>query len=238
MNHSIKRRDLMLLRWTSFVLMLAMFGPVTSSAAEYRLEMVDCLPEGVDPSMVKQLEPQHIKLKNGDSTELCEIWIAKSWTTGGEGEQEGDFAPTFYPLLPGSLVGVLRVLSPSLDFREQELPAGVYTLRYALQPDLDVHHESHESRDFLLILPAGDDRSPEPMTDPEKMVELSTAVTLTTHPSIIPLVKPVDTDRAELLRPDELDPNGSILLLNGRDGEGKKIPLELIVIRAAEEAAP
>lgn len=228
----------MLLRGMSFLLVLAMFGQVSSGAAEDRLEMVDGVPEGVDPSIVKQLEPRHIKLKSSDAAELCEIWIAKNWKTGGEGGHEGDFAPTFYPLLPGSLVGVMRVSSPSLDFREQELPAGVYTLRYALQPDLDVHHESHESRDFLLLLPAGDDRSPEPMTDPEKMVEMSAAVTLTTHPSIIPLVKPVETDRTELLRADELDPNGSILLLNGRDAEGKKIPIELIVIRAAEEVAP
>lgn len=224
----------MLNRGMVLCLTLALCSPLSARAAEFRLEMAEGAPEGIDASIVEQLAPRHIKLRLDNSEDLCEIWIAKTWKTGGEGEQEGDFAPTFYPLLPGSLVGVMRVSRASVDFREQELPAGVYTLRYALQPDLDVHHESHESRDFLLLLPAREDKSPEPMTDAEKMIELSAGITLTTHPSIVPLVKPTDVDRAEPLRADEKDPNGSILLLNGSDAAGKKIPLELIVIRAAE----
>ena len=201
--------------------------------ADCQLNMVDGTPAGVDASIVKQLDPHHLRIKLDDGEDLCELWIAKTWKTGGEEGQEGDFAPIVYPLLPGGLIGVLKVSRPCVDFREQELPAGVYTLRYALQPDLDVHHESHESRDFLLLLPAAEDKSPEVITDPEKLVKLSAAITLTTHPSIVPLVKPGEVDREDLLRRDEKDSEGWLLLLRGADAEGKKIPLELIVIKAA-----
>lgn len=203
-------------------------------AADAQLKMIDGAPAGVDASIAKQLDPHHMRIQLDDGEDLCELWVAKSWKTGGEEGQEGDFAPIFYPLLPGGLIGVLKVSRPCVDFREQELPAGVYTLRYALQPDLDVHHESHESRDFLLLVPAAEDKSPDVFTDPEKLVELSAAITLTTHPSIVPLVKPGEVDRDEPLRRDEKDADGWLLLLRGADAEGKKIPLELILIKAAK----
>lgn len=205
-----------------------------AGAADCKSDMVDGAPQGVDASIVQQLDPHHWRIQLEDGSDLCELWVAKTWKTSSEEAPAEEFAPIFYPLLPGGLIGVLKVARPCLDFREQELPAGVYTLRYALQPDLDVHHESHESRDFLLLVPADDDKSPDVFADPEKLVELSARVTLTTHPSIIPLVKPGEVDREEPLRRDEKDPNGWLLLLKGAEAGGKKIPLELILIKGAE----
>ncbi|MBX3415892.1 MAG: hypothetical protein KF708_24640 [Pirellulales bacterium] len=220
-----------LLPW-SFVCLLGLVSPLVG--AEGKTDLIEGMPAGVDASIVKQLDPRHVRIQLDDGDDLCELWVAKTWKTAGEEAPAEDFAPIFYPLQPGSLIGVLKVARPCLDFREQELPAGVYTLRYALQPDLDVHHESHESRDFLLLLPAKEDKSPDPLSDPDKLIELSAAVTLTTHPSIIPLVKPGEVEREEPLRRDEKDPDGWLLLLRGEDAQGTKIPLELIVIKPAE----
>ncbi len=205
--------------------------------AECRLVGVTDKPTGVDPSILERLTTggQVLRLTDdeGDETELCRVWVSKTWTLGPPGEVTGDFAPILYPLAPGSLVGVVQLSRGCIDFRDQELPAGTYTLRYAVQPDLDVHRESHDSRDFLVLLPVEDDRSPELMADEKQLLTLSAKVTLTPHPAIIPLTKPGDGPHDVAIRRDERDPNGWILSLCGHDQQQQPVPLDLIVLRAS-----
>ena len=47
------------------------------------------------------------------------------------------------------------------DYRKQKVPAGVYTLRLALQPVSDDHGGTAPYRDFCLLSPAADDRKPD-----------------------------------------------------------------------------
>lgn len=207
-----------------------------AESEELRLQQAEGLPPGVAPAVAKMIEPQHVKLQTADGDDLCEIWTTKTWETGGEPGQPDDFAPIDYSLLPGSLVGALALHAPCVDVREQELPPGVYTLRYAVQPDLDTHQDSHDSRDFLLLLPAAEDAAPEPIADFKRLMAVSASVIQTTHPAVIPLVKPTAVDRQQPLRVDDKDPEGRILLLRGRDAEGETIPLELIVVRKSSGA--
>lgn len=200
------------------------------------LQQAEGLPRGLAQAVAQHLEPRHIKLQTADGDDLCEFWTAKKWESGGERGQPDDFAPIDYQLLPGSLVGAVALLAPCVDVREQELPPAVYTLRYAVQPDLDTHRDSHDSRDFLLLMPAADDVTPEAITDFKRLMAVSASVIQTTHPAVIPLVKPIATDRKEPLRVDDKDPAGRILLLRGHDGAGETIPLELIVVRRSAAA--
>lgn len=203
---------------------------------ELTLHSADGLPQGLAPAVSEKLEPRRLKLKTADGDDLCEIWTTNTWETGGERGQPDDFAPIDYGLLPGSLVGALALLAPCVDVREQELPPGLYTLRYAVQPDLDTHRDSHDSRDFLLLLPAADDLAPEAIIDLKRLMAASASVIQTTHPAVIPLVKPTATERQELLRVDDKDPQGRILLLRGRSANEETIPLELIVPRRSTTA--
>ena len=54
----------------------------------------------------------------------------------------------------GALVGAIRVEGAWRDYRDREVPAGVYTLRYARQPPLKEHAGVAPTRDFLLLVPA------------------------------------------------------------------------------------
>lgn len=225
---------------STLFLTLACIAQLNPCAAECLVEIVSGAPEGVDKSIMKQLEARHVKLRRNGEFDLCEIWIARSWSTRGKlakSNPEADSplasVPIDYDLLPGSLVGVLKVTSPCLDLRQQEIPTGTYTLRYAVQPAYECHRESHESRDFVLLLSPKVDRSPDPIGDSERMFSSSAEAVETGHPAFLPMVKPLHTSRGDALRRDNRDPDGWILLLKGHDERGKSTPLEIIVPYAA-----
>jgi hypothetical protein len=61
-------------------------------------------------------------------------------------------------LEPGTLLGLLHAPRGARDARGEEVPAGRYTLRYAVQPRLKDHVEVSAYRDFALLVPARRDR--------------------------------------------------------------------------------
>ncbi len=211
----------------TFLCALSLCGSIW--AREYNVQTVSNLPEGVDSSIAEQLEPDHIKIVTDDESTLCEIWLARSWKTTTLEEAAEDEAPVYYPLLPGSLIGVVHVAAPCYDLRQQEIPVGVYTLRYAVQPTFEAHRDTHESRDFLILLSPDDDDSPETIDDPDQLIGWSAEAVGAPHPAFLPLLKARDTTRENLLRTDDRNPDGWVLLLKGLTEEAKKLPLELIL---------
>ena len=210
---------------------LVCIAGVALPAAEYKVELVEGAVQGVDPVIAKLLSARHIKVRLEDE-ELCEIWLTKSWQTHDTSKQPASNPPIDYRLLPGSLVGVIKVSRTLFDLRDQEIPAGVYTLRYAVQPQFEAHRDSHESRDFLLLLSPEVDKSPEPVAKADKMIADSAESIQSMHPAFMPLVKPAENDRSKNVRRDERDENGWILMVTGSDESGKKIPLDMILLRA------
>jgi hypothetical protein len=218
---------------TVAMLALSWPAPLTLRASDCSVEIVSGVPEGIDAKIAKQLDARHVKLRMNDEYDLCEIWIARPWTTGGESKPVDDAPPIVYPLLPGSLVGVLHVSRACVDVRAQEIPPGYYTLRYAVQPTFVAHQDSHETRDFLLLVSPKVDTSPEPIRDADQLIAWSGEAVQALHPGFLPLVKPSDVGRETLLRRDDRDAEGWILLLNGKDENGTNMPLEVIVLHAA-----
>ena len=99
-----------------------------------------------------------------------------------------------YEIRPGSFVGVARLLAPWTDAKGQRIPAGLYSLRYALQPLTKDHFGTTPDRDFLLMLPAGKDGNPAPRKDFEAMLAASRGISGTGHPAVIALVPPDSRD--------------------------------------------
>lgn len=241
-----------MLRVTSLLAFaLLLLSPGRLVAVECTAEMVDGLPEGVDPSIVEKLEPKHVKLVLADDQELCQIWTTKQWTPASaepavkveketaEPPAEGDdaaakAAPVTYKIQPGSLVGVIQIANTALDLRQQEIPAGTYTLRYAVQPTFEAHRDTHDTRDFLLLISPEKDTSPEVRKDADELIGWSADSVGAPHPAFLPLVKPADGNPKSPLRPDERDPEGWVLRLEGKTSDGKPAPMELIVLMSAD----
>ena len=96
-------------------------------------------------------------------------------------------------------MGVLRFPRKGADFRGQEIAAGAYTLRYGDQPVDGNHVGTFDTRDFLLLLPAGADESPAALAEAD-LFEKSAQAAGSTHPAILPLVKPAGDGAKPTLR--------------------------------------
>src|SRR5690349_11244170 len=60
----------------------------------------------------------------------------------------------------GTLIGVAKLDADVRDIRGHLMKAGVYTLRYGIQPATDDHFGISPFRDFLLLSPAAIDKDP------------------------------------------------------------------------------
>jgi len=168
----------------SFAAALLLVISSAALAADYTVApLMQGPPKGVSAEIAKLLSPAGLKVTNGARTE-CEIWLLKQWPA-----KEG-FKPTtsiLYPFEMGELIGVIRFPRKAGDFRGQEIPAGVYTLRYALQPEDGNHVGTSETRDFLLMLPVAADTTAK-VLDKEALFKLSKEAAETTHPAMLSLL--------------------------------------------------
>lgn len=83
-----------------------------------------------------------------------------------------------------TVMGVVKLDQPWADFRNQEIPAGVYTLRLAFQPQDGDHMGTAPFNDFFLLLPAKLDQTADKM-DVRDMQDLSAAAPGGTHPGVM-----------------------------------------------------
>src|SRR3990172_627846 len=117
----------------------------------------------------------------GPEGPLCEIWLQKAVPTRSNAGMELGIA---YPqIAEGTLVGAVRFLAETNDFRRLRVKPGVYTMRYALHPTDGNHMGVAAQRDFLLLAPAAADANPAGMTYNEA-VALSRKASGTSHPSV------------------------------------------------------
>jgi hypothetical protein len=159
---------------------------LTVSAQEYRVERLEMPPpEGVAPAIAEQLAPAGYKVMVGKRT-ICEIWPSSVWPVAADFTSSSS---VIYPFEMGQLIGVVRYPRKGGDFRGREIPKGVYTMRYGLQPQDGNHVGTSDTRDFLLLLAAGDDTDPLPLDKP-RLFKLSAKTSGTTHPAMLSLLAP------------------------------------------------
>ena len=77
------------------------------------------------------------------------------------------------------------VVKPLTDYKKQRIPAGLYTLRLAIQPQDGDHMGTAPYNEFCLFCPAAEDKKPDPLTVKD-LRELSTKST-DNHPGVFVL---------------------------------------------------
>jgi hypothetical protein len=210
-------------------LAILLLGTTPAVADDYQLAKVTALPEGVPTELQQVLSPQGQQV-TGSSGPVCEFWFAKSFEV-----REG-FTPTLsvkYPLVPGSFVGLLRVVRPEefTDFRGQELLEGIYTLRYGQQPEDGNHIGTSELADFLLAIPMEQDTSTKIIDSADDVNSKSAEAAGTTHPAIFSLLPIEQAADAPSLAHDEKQEFW--ILQIGTDGT-RKTGLRMVVIGFTE----
>jgi hypothetical protein len=125
------------------------------------------------------LQSTVVRLAEGDKPAL-ELWVRKEIPLASKP------APDVFPLRAvkqGTLLGAVKVYQERYDFKDDEIPPGVYVARFALQPEDGNHLGTSPSPTFVLLSPAADDRRLEGSTDPDELSEASSMINAAEHPS-------------------------------------------------------
>ena len=208
---------------------------VSSAAAQqYTVAKIDspAPSDAVAAEIAALLLPAGVKVSKGSSVH-CEIWPAKEWPIAANAQVGGE---VLYPLTPGQVIGVIRMARKANDFRDQDIPAGTYVLRYAQQPVDGAHVGTSPTRDFLALIPAAKDKDPNPI-DFKTLAEKSKETTGASHPAILSLQKAESGGEAISIREDS-DRGWVIARFTGKAKQGgavKDLPLDLVVVGKAAE---
>ncbi len=226
----------MMLYRLTFALLLSVSLAIAVRAADHRVEPLGepAPADAISAEIAATLAPTGVRIVRGQSRTVCEIWLCKQLAA------RPDFEATpavQYPLVPGSLVGVVRYANKGGDFRDQDIGRGVYTLRYGQQPVDGNHVGTSPTRDFLLLIEAEKDKSTEPL-DIKELATSSAEAAQSSHPALLSLQRPVDGgEKAPSIRHDE-ERDWWIVRLGGTIRAGEKeapLDLELVVVGHAAE---
>jgi len=200
------------------------------AAQSGKVESIGPLTDSAVPEPIRQsLEAKGYRLTLDDPKPACELWLRNSVTAQPKNDAEG----VVYPQLAEStLIGVVHFLQTAADFRRQQVPAGFYTLRYALLPNDGNHLGVAPNRDFVLLIPAGSDAEPNATFKEQELVTMSAKTAGAKHPSPLSL-PPADKPSAGTVAKDDQD--HWIFSAALKLASGEELPLALIVKGTAQQ---
>ena len=140
------------------------------------------LPDAVARELRQELSTDAFAIRDGD-TALMTFWFRTEIPAKATAEQIRN-GLTYHEIPEGTLIGVVKFEKPFVDFRKQEIPPGTYTLRIAVQPDTGDHKDTAPHTDFLLLCPANEDKTIEPL-ELKELVKRSIKSTGGDHPGVM-----------------------------------------------------
>ena len=219
----------------ALAMLLMLAASPTVQGQQYSVEVIDEAPdaEKVPADLRELMSDKGFRVKSG-SRNKGEFWFCKEWSTDADFKKSME---RLYPFAPGQLIGVFHLSRRGSDFREQQISSGWYTLRFALQPVDGNHIGTSPTRDFLVLLDAGQDAADKEW-DVEQLNAVSSESAGSAHPAMLCLQSPGDADPDGSLRHNE-EHDWWILRVDGKGKPETKtaqdLSLELIVIGHALE---
>ena len=182
------------------------------------------VPEEVPAAATAALADGSLTLTLNDAP-VMNLWLtaeapaAAAAGTGGQLE---------YATLPvGTFVGVMQLLRPHIDYRDQLAPVGVYALRYLQQPVDGNHIGVTIFRDFLVLTPL---ETAADLTALSSEEALAAALLLNTHPFTWGLWPANEVPVQEVPGLASVDGNKWALEVEIPRAEGAPLRLALVVI--------
>ncbi len=189
------------MRCSAFSIICVLVLSLICTAQSGKIETLGPLTDTSVPNAIRQtLDSKGYRVLLDDSSPVCELWLRKNVPA----QPKKDSQDVIYTQLAEStFVSVLHFPKTGSDFRGQAIPAGFYTLRYALIPNDGNHLGVAPNRDFLLLLPVASDADPNASFKFQDLVALSRTATGTKHPGPLSLAQPAGT--APALSKDDQD---------------------------------
>lgn len=215
-----------LLATSGLVLMLSLLA----AAQNGKVESTGPLTDSAVPEKVREsLNDKGYRLTLDDPKPACELWLRKSIPAA---TKKGPEAAAYLQLAESTLVGVVHFFQAAADFRGHQVPAGFYTLRYALIPDDGNHLGVSPNPDFLLLIPAQSDSDPSAAFTFQELVTMSARTGGTKHPGPLSL-PPADKPSTGTIARDDQD--HWIFSASLKLASGEEIPFAVIVKGIAQQ---
>jgi hypothetical protein len=174
--------------------LLAFLQLNASTAADFAVKAADKEPPNeLDTSIRSKLQTKAVQLLDGGKP-VYEFWFDTEIPLQSKPDSAGKALDA---IKQATLLGVVAVSRDQRDYRDDELHAGVYTMRFALQPQDGNHLGTSEFNYFAVLTPAKIDNKLDGITDYKTLVKASSKETSTDHPVILSL-RPASSAQADL----------------------------------------
>jgi hypothetical protein len=164
-------------------------------AADYSVKTAadTALPKQLSDDVRKLLDNTAIQLKDAKDETVVEIWLAKELSSKATAQQLKN-GLTYRELPSSTILGAVRVVKQTTDYKKQKIPVGVYTLRLGIQPEDGDHMGTAPYNEFALLCPADQDKKTD-LLETKELRELSSKTT-DNHPGVWVLF-PADKDAGD-----------------------------------------
>lgn len=200
MDPSIQNHRTTMKHWLSSLALLLITGALSSSdAADLTLKVADKEPpKELGTAISSLLQKKAVQLLDGGQP-AYEFWFVADLPLQSK---PTSLAKAIDSVKQATLLGAVSVPKAKRDYRDDELAAGVYTMRLVLQPQDGNHLGTAEFNWFAALVPAKLDTKPDGITDYKSLVKASSKETATDHPLILSL-RPATSAEGELPKLNE-----------------------------------
>ena len=215
----------------SFEIGVILVVSLLCAAQTGKVESIGPLTDNAVPEAVRQaLDAKGYRLTLDGPTPACELWVRKSIPA----QTKKDVESVAYPQLAEStLIAVIHFPQSAADVRGNSIPAGFYTLRYAIMPNDGNHLGAAPNRDFLLVIPAASDTDPGATFKSQELMTMSARSTGMKHPSPLSLVQTDSGPSTPTVSKDDQD--HWIFSATTKLNSGEALPFALVVKGTAQQ---
>jgi hypothetical protein len=221
----------------ALLLALAIAPSAAQAQDAYKVEVLkESAPAVLSAPVKEAMNAQGYRVLDANGKPVVDFWLRKA--VPASGKPAGPQGAVLFPVLEeGELLGALRFPAEGHDYRDQPIAAGVYTLRYGLQPVNGDHLGVSPFRDFALLLPSGKDQTTAVLKK-KPLEEQSAAAAGTSHPAVLMLFAPPEgaATAPAMAHDQEKDTWGAIVPLPlSIKGESAPtaLPIQLVVAGVA-----
>ena len=164
-----------------------------SSAADLTLKVVEKEPpKELGDTIRAALQSKALQLLDGDKL-AYEFWFASEIPLKSK---PASLEKALDSVAPATLLGAVSIPTARRDYRNDELAAGIYTMRFALQPQDGDHLGTTAYLTFGVLVQARHDPTLDGITTYRSLVRASARDTTTEHPLTLSL-RPAATEGGE-----------------------------------------
>ncbi len=164
-----------------------------SAAAELSVKMAEKEPpKELDASIRAKLQTKAVQLMDGEKP-VFEFWFSAELPLQSK---PAVVSKALDAVKQTTLIGAVAVSRDQRDYRDDELRAGIYTMRFVLQPQDGNHLGTSEFNYFAALTPARNDNKLDGIGEYKALVKASSKETSTDHPVILSL-RPASSEPGE-----------------------------------------